>query len=702
MERHTEGRGRTETDRVSRLRFCVRRSAIPAFLFLLEASVLCTWRSQHACGLAAPWGAESRRGWSLAKTEALPNRSRLSSLPWEASPSLLASRSLSPSFAFGPSPSSGAFSPPRLFLSSSLEAIQPDAERRLNIGERRRQDRLLNWFKQYPYAPGPPAPPKQKSTTKIDIDPAKISPAHLPLPSRRLPSSLRWKALSETLAPSSVTAASADAAVSAAHEAVRTLQAGGMPRRRKGKNRKMKKIALARAAVAAAVAAHKAPGLAALKAAAESAEQLVSAGERGTGEDLHARGGVSRASETTDSASGSRDLESNASGTCPRTDEGDREKQADSAASGQPASLLSVLYPSRDAAYPPDLALFLVKQLSTAKFTETVELHVQLNLGTGTRGKARKGGGSSVAGRVRGFVTLPHGQLGQLSSTSKEQNGLGTAGENTDADAEMKDTEGEREEQTEEGTEEETEEQTGEKDSDTGPLGEGEGPEERKQTSREESAETAMATDGAGAAAKNGALLGGVVNEKPESGIVRGNKRGGIWRRKRVIAAFVDKKDEAAALEAGADVVGAERILEEIRTDKISFEILISTPDMVARLTRYGKILGPKDLMPQAAWGTLTADFAEAIRLYRQTTIPYKADRFNIVHMPIGWVSMSKEELRENLDAAIASINSRRPPTAGNKFLNKVHISSTMGPGIVIDMRHVKLSAASGRGQRGR
>lgn len=110
---------------------------------------------------------------------------------------------------------------------------------------------------------------------------------------------------------------------------------------------------------------------------------------------------------------------------------------------------------------------------------------------------------------------------------------------------------------------------------------------------------------------------------------------------------------------------------------------------------------GPKDLMPQVAWGTLTQDYVEAIRLYRQTTIPYQADRFNIIHMPIGIASMSKDELRENFEAALASINACRPPKTGNKFLQKVHISSTMGPGILIDMRHVKGTVAA-QGSRDR
>lgn len=108
-----------------------------------------------------------------------------------------------------------------------------------------------------------------------------------------------------------------------------------------------------------------------------------------------------------------------------------------------------------------------------------------------------------------------------------------------------------------------------------------------------------------------------------------------------------------------------------------------------------GGAAGPKDLMPQVAWGTMTQDFVQAIRLYRQTTIAYQADRFNIIHVPIGIASMSKDQLRENFEAAIASINACRPPGTGNKFLQKVHISSTMGPGILIDMRHVKETVAA-------
>ncbi|PFH32906.1 L1P family of ribosomal protein [Besnoitia besnoiti] len=623
---------------------------------------------------------------SFFSSHGLGHSAAISSRTPEARRTLLLSAAVPPSSApesasaaASPAPSSASVSPASPGLGQA-----PASPRRLNIGERRRLDRMQNWFKQYPYAPEPPVPPKQKSTMKINVDPDNISPDRLPLPSRRLPSSLRWKALAGTAAPAPVTLAAAGAAVEAAHEAVRTLQAGGMPRRRKGKNRKMKKVALARAAVAAAVAAQKAPGLAALKAAAASAERLVSS-PLSTESLASAGNSVSEDGIPDPVAVGAADAAALLPSSPSSSSAAERETGGSGAsAEGQRSSLLSVLYPSRDAAYPPDLAVFLVKQLSTAKFTETVELHAQLNLGTGTRGKARKGGGSNVSGRVRGFVTLPHGQLGQLAALHPQ-----------DAYAEKTPASGETAEQAaeEDGDAAHADEECREEDEGhvgrAARLGRGDCGERSPETPRKAQDEKANAQ------AESAPLLGGVINVKPESGVVRGNKRGGIWRRKRVIAAFVDKKDEAAALEAGANMVGAERILEEIRTNKISFEVLISTPDMVARLTRYGKILGPKDLMPQTAWGTLTPDFAGAIRLYRQTTIPYKADRFNIIHMPIGLVSMSNEELRENLDAAIASINARRPPSAGNKFFNKIHISSTMGPGIFIDMHHVKLTAAA-------
>ncbi|PHJ25397.1 50s ribosomal protein l1 [Cystoisospora suis] len=578
---------------------------------------------------------------------------------------------------------------------------------RLSVGERRRQDRRLNWFKQYPYAPQHPAPPKPKSTAKIDLDPDKITPSNLPLPSRRLPSSLRWKALAETPVPSPVLNAATQAAVSSAREAVRTLQAAGtMARRRKGKSKKIKKIALARAAVATAVAAQKAPGLAALKSATEAAEQVLSSSfsvqQSGGGLSPSEREGGTENRQTAEGEGkdGVRDSillrGSPSPGVSPKGGE-------------RSPSLLSMLYPAKDAIYPPDLAFFLVKQLSTAKFNETVELHVQLNLGTGPRGKGGRRSGPTISGRIRGYVTLPHGHLGQLGVVARPEGGEGEEmdregdGVNPVESEDLTGPAGEQDLGQREAHQDLEDrsaidiKKTEEAFSGSGSRGEAErNLQEEDEDVKEAHVEKGREHLGPGASEieydvrKSGGRPG-----KSESGIVRGKKRGGIWRRQRVIAAFVHKTDEERARQAGADIVGIEAVVDRIVSGKIDFGVLISTPDLVAKLTRYGKILGPKDLMPQVAWGTLTQDYVEAIRLYRQTTIPYQADRFNIIHIPIGIASMSKDELRENFEAALASINACRPPKTGNKFLQKVHISSTMGPGILIDMRHVKGTVAA-------
>lgn len=450
---------------------------------------------------------------------------------------------------------------------SSQETSSLLSGERLSIGERRRQDRRLNWFKQYPYAPQHPAPPKPKSTAKIDLDPDKITPSNVPLPSRRLPSSLRWKALAETPVPSSVLNAATQAAVSSAREAVRTLQAAGtMARRRKGRSKKIKKIALARAAVATAVAAQKAPGLAALKSATEAAEQVLSSSS--SLQQLAGGLSPSEREEGTDSK---------------QTEEGDgRDIARDSVllrdaptlgtkgGEGSP-SLLSMLYPAKDAVYPPDLAFFLVKQLSTAKFNETVELHVQLNLGTGPRGKGGKRSGSAISGRVRGYVTLPHGHLGQLGVVARPEGGEGEQmdqerdGGNPVESEELTGREGEqdvgqREEQQDlENGSAVDRKKTGEAFSGSDWKAEAERSPQKDEDVKETHAENGRENLGTKASEDEYDVRksrGGPG--KPESGIVRGKKRGGIWRRQRVIAAFVHKNDEERARQAGKESVPPE------------------------------------------------------------------------------------------------------------------------------------------------
>lgn len=461
---------------------------------------------------------------------------------------------------------------------SSPEGASAHPSPRLSVGERRRRDRLLHWFKQYPYAPQHPAPPKPKSTTKIDLDPDKITPSTLPLPSRRLPSSLRWKTLAGTPVPSSVLNAAAAAAVSSAREAMRTLQAGGtMARRRKGKSKKIKKIALARAAVATAVAAQKAPGLAALRSAAEAAEKVLD--PTSSSDHQAARGmssGRGEGSASNPGTAGGEGGQNLGGESTPVGAAGTRRGVKKAGEDSFSASFLSMLYPAKDAVYPPDLAFFLMKQLSTARFNETVELHVQLNLGTGPRGKGGgRRGGSTVSGRIRGYVTLPHGRLGQLGAATRRARAQGEERREREGEEEdsverdsTRTTEGVR--AAEEGQDVVGPQETAEDDFEHGQTrrfaredreactdsGKREDEESVQEDKIEDSKET-HAEKGKGSFGP-----GGTDNEqeegrpggdhgKPESGVVRGKKKGGIWRRRRIIAAFVHKHDEDRARQAG-------------------------------------------------------------------------------------------------------------------------------------------------------
>jgi large subunit ribosomal protein L1 len=151
-----------------------------------------------------------------------------------------------------------------------------------------------------------------------------------------------------------------------------------------------------------------------------------------------------------------------------------------------------------------------------------------------------------------------------------------------------------------------------------------------------------------------------------------------------------DKADEARA--AGADVVGAEDLLEIVQGGKIEFERCIATPDMMGLVGRLGKVLGPKGLMPNPKLGTVTPNVGEAVKAAKGGQIEYRVEKAGIIHAGIGKASFKAEDLRQNFDALVDAVVKAKPSGAKGKYLKKVAVSSTMGPGVKVDVAELSVS----------
>ena len=143
------------------------------------------------------------------------------------------------------------------------------------------------------------------------------------------------------------------------------------------------------------------------------------------------------------------------------------------------------------------------------------------------------------------------------------------------------------------------------------------------------------------------------------------------------------KADEATA--AGADIVGAEELVETIQKGEINFDAAIATPMMMAKVGRIGKILGPRGLMPNPKLGTVTMDVAKMVSELKAGRVEYRADRYGICHVPLGKKSFSEQQLVENYAALYTEILRVKPSSAKGKYVKSISVSSTMGPGVKVD-----------------
>jgi large subunit ribosomal protein L1 len=148
-----------------------------------------------------------------------------------------------------------------------------------------------------------------------------------------------------------------------------------------------------------------------------------------------------------------------------------------------------------------------------------------------------------------------------------------------------------------------------------------------------------------------------------------------------------DKAEEAK--KAGADVVGAEDLMEQVQGGQIDFERVIATPDMMGVVGRLGKVLGPKGLMPNPKLGTVTMDIAKAVSDAKSGQVEFRVEKAGIVHAGIGKASFTEDDLQANFRAFMDAILKARPSGAKGKYVKKVSVSSTMGPGVKVDLAEV-------------
>jgi large subunit ribosomal protein L1 len=183
----------------------------------------------------------------------------------------------------------------------------------------------------------------------------------------------------------------------------------------------------------------------------------------------------------------------------------------------------------------------------------------------------------------------------------------------------------------------------------------------------------------------------GIDASKSDQG-VRGSSTlpHGIGKNMNVVA-FADGEDEKAAKDAGADTVGFEDLIDQVKKDKdLVADIVVATPDCMKKMGQLGRILGPKNLMPNPKEGTVTKNIAEAVSKAKKGQIRYKNDKGGIIHTIVGKLDFDTKKLADNVASLISDLNKSKPASAKGKYMKNITISSTMGPGIRVDLSSVE------------
>ncbi len=156
------------------------------------------------------------------------------------------------------------------------------------------------------------------------------------------------------------------------------------------------------------------------------------------------------------------------------------------------------------------------------------------------------------------------------------------------------------------------------------------------------------------------------------------------------VAVFTQGANVALAKEAGADIVGLEDLAAEVKSGVINFDLAIASPDAMRIVGQLGQILGPRGLMPNPKVGTVSADVAGAVRNAKAGQVRFRADKAGIIHSTIGKVNFTPEALLENAQALLSEVEKLKPGTAKGIYLKEIHFSSTMGPGLAVDITTLK------------
>ncbi len=159
------------------------------------------------------------------------------------------------------------------------------------------------------------------------------------------------------------------------------------------------------------------------------------------------------------------------------------------------------------------------------------------------------------------------------------------------------------------------------------------------------------------------------------------------------VAVFARGANAEAATAAGADKVGAEDLLEDMQAGNLDYGRVIATPDMMGIVGRLGKVLGPKGLMPNPKLGTVTPNVAEAVKAAKGGQIEFRVEKAGIIHAGLGKTSFAEADLRRNFDAFVDAIIKAKPAGAKGKYLRKIALSSTQGPGVKVDLTEVQGAA---------
>lgn len=152
------------------------------------------------------------------------------------------------------------------------------------------------------------------------------------------------------------------------------------------------------------------------------------------------------------------------------------------------------------------------------------------------------------------------------------------------------------------------------------------------------------------------------------------------------VAVFAQGDKADAAREAGADVVGMEDLAEQIKGGDLDFNVVIASPDTMGTVGKLGTTLGPRGLMPNPKVGTVTQDVATAVKNAKAGQVRYRTDRKGVIHAGIGKIDFSPDQLRENLEALVSDLWKAKPASAKGVYMKKISVSSTMGPGVNVDL----------------